>query len=97
MPLNTSAPRRSILYMSVISSSGYIISILFPWGEGTLVGCSGILRKLLSGQQLVGAEGHRQELLESHDRVLAELVVHEDGSAGLLEEQTTSVREMTSN
>jgi hypothetical protein len=50
------------------------------------------LRKLFGGQQLVGAERHGQKLLQSHDSVLSELVVHEDGGAGL-SKQIKSVRE----
>jgi hypothetical protein len=40
-------------------------------------------RKLLSRKQLIGAERHGQKLLESHDGVLAEFVVHQYGSVGL--------------
>ena len=48
--------------------------------------------QFLGGQQLVGTERHGQELLEGHDGVLAELVVHEDGSAGLLNKNQISQR-----
>ena len=40
-------------------------------------------RKLLSRKQLIGAERHGQKLLQRHDRVLAELVVHQYRRVGL--------------
>ena len=40
-------------------------------------------RKLLSRQQLVGPKRHGQKLLQRHDRVLAELVVHQYRRVGL--------------
>jgi len=58
-----------------------------------LVAGSGVLRKVLGRQQLIGAKRHGQELLESHDRVFAELVVHQDGSAGLLKAVRVSQRQ----
>jgi hypothetical protein len=90
------------LYMSVIPSVG--CSIWHPLNaskrhpfppaacKANLVRCSGVLRNLFGGQQLVGPKRHGQELLESHDRVLAVLIVHEDGSAGLLEKDQVSKR-----
>jgi hypothetical protein len=101
---DTSTPRRSILYMSVIPSVGCSIHhslnasnadhSLPLRAKANLVGRSGVLRNLFGGQQLVGPKRHGQELLESHDRVLAVLVVHQDGSAGLF--GTESVRETPS-
>jgi hypothetical protein len=63
---------------------------LWQHGKANLVGRSGVLRKLLGGQQLVGSERHGQELLESHDGVLAVLVVHQDGNAGLFNKDRVS-------
>lgn len=39
--------------------------------------------KLLSGKQLIRTERHGQKLLQRHDRVLAQLVVHQYGRVGL--------------
>lgn len=40
-------------------------------------------RKLLSRQQLIGTKRHRQKLFQGHDRVLAQLVVHQYRRVGL--------------
>jgi hypothetical protein len=57
--------------------------------RASLVGRGGVLCELFGGQQLVGTERHGQKLLEGHDSVLAELVVHQNGSAGLFKKQSS--------
>ena len=50
--------------------------------------------KLLSGKQLIRTERHGQKLLQCHDRVLAQLVVHQYRRVGLRNGSVKSMHRM---